>query len=85
MFQGINWFKINSKLVAGGSWHDKCKSEGSDLVAGQDLSLQLNNSGNSSAESSPRHHKPAHSVEDYNLLMGEESENVKELSSTNSE
>ena len=36
-------------------------SEGSDLVAGQVLQMK----GDSSADSSPRHHKPAHSGLDY--------------------
>ena len=44
-------------------------SDGSDLVAGQELKVGLD----SSADSSPRHHKPAHSGEDFNLPSNERS------------
>ena len=44
-------------------------SEGSDLVAGQVLQMK----GDSSADSSPRHHKPAHSGEDSELPSNERS------------
>ena len=44
-------------------------SDGSDLVAGQELKVGLD----SSADSSPRHHKPAHSGEDFDLPSNERS------------
>ena len=48
---------------------DQEMSDGSDLVAGQELKVGLD----SSADSSPRHHKPAHSGEDFNLPSNERS------------